>query len=1207
MPGPHNLPMSQELGEHHIYSREIRPGEHSSLSLLAELIAPGEHVLDLGCGTGALGRHLTQARNCIFDGLTLSHAEAEQASQQYRRVEVADLETANPAQLLAGHRYDTIVCADVLEHLRRPAHLLDHCRTLLAPEGRILVSVPNAAYAGLVLELMHGEFRYRPEGLLDHTHLRFFTRQSLTRFFIENGWQIDHLQTVQRALDDSEFRVTPDSMPASVARYLLAQPDALAYQFIATIRPADAARPTIAGPLVAPVMTHATFTAQLYWAEAGRYDEAHKGVASGHIGSLRQTLRFALPQLAASEPRLRFDPADRPGFLHLHSLTLNDAQGIPCWRWHPAGEDASAALQRQPCNAIGWGPVLATAPDTALLLLTGDDPWVELPIPPELLAHCMSVPGSALEAQVGWPMSADYMALAAATHQLQAQAFHTEQALARLQTEHRAALHTVGELQPLAHAHGQLRELSQQQARQLQALERSLPVRAARSTERLLRRTSAWLRPNSPQPVDADKSANTAVPPAMTPLPAQPDRSSTAQPQPTDLADGAQPHVGSSAATVDIIIPVYRGLAQTQSCLQSVLASTNRTPTRVIVINDASPEPELTQWLRTTCEQEARLTLLENETNLGFVATVNRGMALQPQHDVVLLNSDTEVAADWLDRLRQAAYREANIGTATPLSNNATICSYPRFCESNPLPAGQDTAAMDALCAQTNAGASVDIPTAVGFCMYIRRDCLRQTGSFDVEHFGAGYGEENDFCLRATALGWRHVLSLDTFVQHWGGVSFGAAKNPRELAAQDTLRKLHPQYEAQVQAHIAADPARPYRQALDIARLRVSAMPRILAVLHGIGGGTRRHVHELAAHLRDRAIHLSLTPLADHFVRLRWEDPHEAFAQDFHWPTEASRLRALLQNIGIAHIHYHHLLGVNPEVMLLPEQLDVSYDFTAHDYYSACPQIAMVDTDHGYCGERGVEQCTACLTGRPAPTGETIEDWRLRHRLFLNGARHVLAPSLDAAHRLLRYFPQARVRHAPHLDLPPEVQLPTPTLRRLDPAANLRVFVLGALSQIKGADLLKAAAAEAARLQLPLEFHLLGYPNKPMPQQPHASLTIHGAYEDADLPLLLQRLQPDLVWFPARWPETYSYTLSACLATVLPVLATDLGAFRERLAGRPWSWMRPWSSTAGDWLACLLQLREQHYVQGEPALLLSASIDHNLPPWSYDRDYLAGL
>ena len=114
---------------------------------------------------------------------------------------------------------------------------------------------------------------------------------------------------------------------------------------------------------------------------------------------------------------------------------------------------------------------------------------------------------------------------------------------------------------------------------------------------------------------------------------------------------------GSSAtrkSVVDIIIPVYRGLAETRRCLESVLAFPQRTAYEIVVVDDCSPEPELSAWLRELAETGA-ITLLENPVNTGFVNAVNRGMILHPDRDVVLLNSDTEVHGDWLDRLRRCA------------------------------------------------------------------------------------------------------------------------------------------------------------------------------------------------------------------------------------------------------------------------------------------------------------------------------------------------------------------------------------------------------------------------------------------------------------------------------------------------------------------------------------------------------------------------
>lgn len=1228
--------MTQPIEDLHVYLRSIRPDERSSLSVLARLVAPHSTVLDLGCGSGALGQYLAETRSCTSDGVTLSEAEAEHARPHYRRVVVDNLEWCDLHAAFAGQRYDFIVCADVLEHLSRPERVLDACRALLAPSGKLLISVPNAGYCGLVLDLMHGEFRYREEGLLDRTHLRFFTRRSLTRFLHEQHWSLETLDTIRREWPESEFQVELDSIPAAVTRYMLAQPDALTYQFIGVACPenpdAAAAVPfSVIASATAPA--HAIFSAQLYLGAAGQYSETAKWIATGVMGTSQQTLQFTLPAFHGALPRLRLDPADRPGFLHLHAIALFNGEGRMCWQWS-AGASMRPLLEVQAHQQIVWSSQLLAASNTMLLLLTGDDPWFELPIETDVLAQCLQLPGATLQVQLGWPMSADYLALSCDIFRLESKIGHMEEALANAQHERiqtntalSAATQHIQTLEPaqqnhdlLLKKHQQLQLSLQQTQASLQGIENSTVFKATRPLvrakiylDRLLHRspatgTDAFLPDSPPLIATEPESVAALVSPEAVSSAAEP----VAAPPALPIAS-ITPLASAPASTVDIIVPVYQGLADTCMCIESVLASSNSTPHRLVVINDASPDPELSAWLRQKAAQDPRMVLLENSTNLGFVGTVNRGMALAPDHDVLLLNSDTEVANDWLDRLHRAAYCSSYVATVTPFSNNATICSYPRFCSDNALPAGFDTQAMDALCAQTQPGAVVDIPTGVGFCLYIRRDCLAQVGLFDLENFGKGYGEENDFCRRAARLGWRNLHALDTFVRHTGGVSFGTSKNPREQAAQAILHQLHPDYETTVQDFIARDPAQPYRHALDLARVRASPLPRLLAVLHNANGGTRRHVEELTHYLQGKAVVFSLVPLPDHFMRLQWEAPNEALHQVFHWPTQSEQLRATLRSIGIAHIHYHHLLGVDPEVMLLPQQLGVTYDFTAHDYYTACPQIAMVDTQHNYCGEQGLAQCTACLAQRPAPTGESIEDWRLRHGLFLRNARYLLAPSRDVAQRMQHYFPSANLHFVPHLDICANTPLAPPRPRRLSADAFLRILVIGAVNEVKGADTLESAALRAASMSAPLEFHLVGYAHRLLKTQPQASLTVHGAYADSDLPRLLERLQPDIVWFPARWPETYSYTLSACLIAGMPIIAPNLGAFPERLSQRSWTWIKPWDTSAHSWVDIFEDLRSRYFVTGqEPPLAprfipITTSTHFSPAPWSYATDYLQGL
>ncbi|MDQ3028088.1 MAG: glycosyltransferase [Pseudomonadota bacterium] len=316
------------------------------------------------------------------------------------------------------------------------------------------------------------------------------------------------------------------------------------------------------------------------------------------------------------------------------------------------------------------------------------------------------------------------------------------------------------------------------------------------------------------------------------------------------------------AEILDIVVPVYRGEAETRACLESVLAAATRRPFEVVVIDDASPEPAISAWLRALAAT-GRITLIAHDDNRGFVASVNEGMRLHPARDVVLLNSDTEVASGWLDRLWAHFAADASIGTATPFSTNATICSYPRTLAANTMPPGETTTSLDRAFAAANAGRRVDIPTAVGFCMAISRRALDRVGLFDVERYGAGYGEEVDFCMRAARAGFRNVLAGDVFVMHVGEVSFGGTGAERRLQAQATVDALYPEFQQRLAVFLPGDPPRMLRRRADLERLRRAPGEMLL---HAVGD---RITHlEWPRPGEEFALWLDLTHDAERFAQL---------------------------------------------------------------------------------------------------------------------------------------------------------------------------------------------------------------------------------------------------------------------------------------------------------------------------------------------------
>jgi 2-polyprenyl-3-methyl-5-hydroxy-6-metoxy-1,4-benzoquinol methylase len=161
--------------------------------IVLEHVPDGARVLDVGCATGYLAAELS-ARGCTVDGIEVDPVAAQQARAHCREVVVGDLEApathGEVQRMLAGARPDVILCADVLEHLRDPWAVLTWLRTLSAPGGHAVVSVPNIAHWTARRALLRGRFDYADYGLLDRTHLRFFTRASAAELARRAGFAV---------------------------------------------------------------------------------------------------------------------------------------------------------------------------------------------------------------------------------------------------------------------------------------------------------------------------------------------------------------------------------------------------------------------------------------------------------------------------------------------------------------------------------------------------------------------------------------------------------------------------------------------------------------------------------------------------------------------------------------------------------------------------------------------------------------------------------------------------------------------------------------------------------------------------------------------------------------------------------------------------------------------------------------------------------
>jgi GT2 family glycosyltransferase len=632
---------------------------------------------------------------------------------------------------------------------------------------------------------------------------------------------------------------------------------------------------------------------------------------------------------------------------------------------------------------------------------------------------------------------------------------------------------------------------------------------------------------------------------------------------PAPFHTGRQPALSGPSLAVDVVVPVYKGLAETRACLESVLRAGGGTAWRLVVVNDCSPDPQLTAWLRQLAGTGC-ITLLENATNQGFPATANRGMAHGPNRDVVLLNSDALVFDGWLDRLAAAAYAAPDIGTATPFSNNATICSYPSFNGDNPLPPDCGPAGLDRLFAQVNAGRVCDLPTAVGFCMYIRRDCLQAVDDFDAAAFGRGYGEENDFCRRAAASGWRHVLCADVFVVHAGGASFGATKDAALARNLDILAARHPDYLDLVAAFTRADPALPLRRAVDMARLmRLCRAPLVVRLCHGRDGGTARRLAEEAAELAGAGYDAGLLAPAnpeepDSRVRLTLDGAPPVPNLVYDLPSQWSELLTDLRALGTVGLIIHHFLDLPDVVLDLPEALGLPYEARVHDYAWFCPRITLIDDLGLPCPEPDAAACQRCVeVGIPLeddlpPVAALLQ----RSARLLGAAGRVLAPSRDAAARMARHFPAARLLAAPHPE-PAFAPPPVPAWLPWDGTRPLRLALIGALGAHKGYEVLLAMARDAARRELPLSFAVAGFTRDDFALFATGRVFVTGRFEEGQAAQVVRELHCQAALCLSVWPETWCYTLTEGWRAGLWTVGFDVGAVGERIAETGFGWRLP--------------------------------------------------
>lgn len=641
-------------------------------------------------------------------------------------------------------------------------------------------------------------------------------------------------------------------------------------------------------------------------------------------------------------------------------------------------------------------------------------------------------------------------------------------------------------------------------------------------------------------------------------------------------------------SSIDIIIPIYGGATETMECIESVISAKNDTPHRIILIDDASPDPLIKAYLQKVQNKKiSNVLAFEKKENGGFSETVNLGIVAADRRDVLILNADTVVQDHWLDRIVAVAKKDPRIGTVTPLSNNGEIVSAPYICQSRAIHTREIAQKLDQIASTENPNLSIEIPVAIGFCMYVRRKCIDEVGLLDAKTWGRGYGEEVDFCIKASSKGWKHVAAADTYVVHRGNVSFGNEKLQRIIESAKKISQRYPFYDSSIQRFLSADPIRHARSSLNISVL-AQHLPtkRLLHVTHNFGGGTAKYVRDLKSLAKKEGyanITLEFDAKGSSKLYIETENSgldrlfDELHSETYHHD-ETDLLIRHIQNLEVDTAHVHAIFGVSPKLLDFLTS-SMAYNITIHDYTWICPRVTLSQGAGEYCGEPNEDKCNGCLSIYGAHAGlkhflsdeqPDIHSYRRYMKKIVLEADIVMAGAQDVVKRLESHQVQGNFRVQPH-PLTETEKLNAGELRLTRPKnGTLKVALLGGISDIKGFHTLLACAQRAQEKNLPISFIVIGHTADDRRALRLPNIAITGPYNEAEIFQLISRYQPDIFFMPNRWPETYSYTLSqAFLAGVWPVVSA-IGAPEERVNAVKFGTAYPFNSTTDEILDLLM-------------------------------------
>lgn len=644
-----------------------------------------------------------------------------------------------------------------------------------------------------------------------------------------------------------------------------------------------------------------------------------------------------------------------------------------------------------------------------------------------------------------------------------------------------------------------------------------------------------------------------------------------------EIPDEAHRHTSphqsySLCRPVSVIVPIYNAPQELKECIDSLIAHTalGGEQHRVILSDDASPDPEVAKVLDAYDGHDG-LVILRNAQNRGYTGNVNHGIetarGIDPDGDVVLLNSDTRVTPRWIDILQGRALQSPSIGTVSAMSDNAGAFSVPVRNSANPVPPWMTEDDHARMITHISNLHDLRVPTTSGFCMYIKKAVFDDIGLFDGKNFPRGYGEENDFCMRALHAGWEHAIADNVIIYHERSASFLDSKTILMDRASDMIPKMYPEYPLAVnQGFVQSGDFNQTRFNIAYSRLRYPRLPRprVAFVIGVESGGTPQTNMDLMSRIQTE-YEPYLLLCSTGFIRIfrivgneqilveKIMLRHRVMPIAHDSDSYRSEIADILQRYGFELVHIRHIGRHGLSLIRIARDLNIPTLFSLHDFYTVCPNIKLLDAENRYCAGKcteGGKDCSIELWDKrftPKLKGNWVHSWRKLFQKVLPLCDGLITTSPYARSLIQSVYaiddiPFHIIPHARDFDSFEQLAAP------LTKNETLRIFVPGHIVPAKGLDLIKSI--KALDTDNRIEFHFAGLSKEDLNQYG----VYHGPYKREAFSQLVEKIKPHLGAVLSIWPETYSHTLTELWSCGLPVITSDYGATGERVTQHGGGW-----------------------------------------------------